>query len=182
MDAQRTHHHPWRCLATIALTLLATTACAGDSAPTAEPEEAGRVAASFEVRAVIGQADSAEAEPTADGGVVLENRDHPGEFLDLGPRVLDADDVHHARTVEQEGWAVHVALTDEGSERFADVTAAAACAEGDANRVAIVVDGSVASSPSVNVRCGSEIRAELQIHGYSTEEDADEVVSRLTAD
>lgn len=180
MDAHRSHHHLWRCLTTLALTLLATAACAGEAAPPAETEEAGRVAASFEVRAVIGLADSADAEPTADGGVVLENRDHPGEFLDLGPRVLSADDVHHARAVEQEIWGVHLDLTDEGSERFAEVTAAAACAEGHANRVAVVVDDTLVSSPGTNVPCGSEIRDLIQIHGSFTEEAADELVARFT--
>lgn len=84
---------------------------------------------------------------------------HDGGFgpqvLHVGPARLEGSDVADAVPLfdtQSATWAVSLDLTSEGGDEFAEMTAdAAAFPPGDPRRqIAIVLDGSVISSPQVN--------------------------------
>lgn len=77
------------------------------------------------------------------------------QVMHVGPAQLEGADVADAIPLfdtQSATWAVSLDLTSEGGEKFASITAdAAAFPPGDPRRqIAIVLDGSVISSPQVN--------------------------------
>lgn len=142
-----------------------------------DPREAvdaiGRTA-QLTIHEVLGNAASPDAKPKKRDNLVLPS--DQGDILELAPAALDGADITGADTVQnaQGGvdWLVDINFNGEGSDAFGELSAAAACAQGAQNRIAIVLDGEIISSPSVEVPCGGSIRNTTQISGSFTFEEA----------
>ena len=131
---------------------------------------------------------AAPAGEDASNALVLPGE--PGEDVVLGPASVTGDQVESAAAIfDSQGsglWAVSIAFLLEGEQQWADLTAEAACASiGDpTRRVAIVLDGTVLSSPSVSpsVQCGIGITGgETLITGNFDEESAGELALLIRA-
>lgn len=150
------------------------------------PTGSGSVAATFEIRPVLGVVDGTDTPPVDPDGLVLEDVEPGGTFLDLGPAALDASAVRSASAITVDGddeqWAVTVDFTDEGSKAFAQLSETAACEQGDASRVAVIVGEEVVSSPDVSVPCGSSISGSTQIGGDFDQTEAETLVRQITGD
>ncbi|HYJ23480.1 MAG TPA: protein translocase subunit SecD [Acidimicrobiia bacterium] len=127
-------------------------------------------------------------EPTTDGDLVIPGE--PGEDLVLGPTAVSGDQVESAAAIfDSQGsglWAVSINFLPEGEERWAQLTAEAACAPvGDpARRIAIVLDEAVLSSPGVapSVQCDVGITGgETLITGNFDEETSNELALLIRA-
>ncbi len=141
--------------------------------PEAAKEAIGQTA-QLTIHGVLGAAANATAKPTEKGGVVLP--DEQGQYLDLGPAKLEGNDITGASTGQQENsvdYAVNVDFSGKGSDAFGDLSKAAACAQGDQRRIAIVLDDKIISSPEVQVACGSAITGTTSITGNFSLEEAD---------
>jgi SecD/SecF fusion protein len=141
--------------------------------PESAQEAIGKTA-QLTIHAVESVATGPDAEPTQENGVVLQDED-TGEWLDLGPAALKGNDITSAREGMPENsssYAVDVTFSRTGADAFGELSAAAACETGAKNRIAIVLDDSVISSPSVNVPCGQSMRDSTQITGNFTLEEA----------
>ncbi|OEJ28861.1 protein translocase subunit SecDF [Streptomyces agglomeratus] len=110
--------------------------------------------------------------------------DEEGQPLRLGAPMLTGADVDEAEAgIDQQGlagWFVGVDFKGAGADRWAELTATAACAPvGDpSRRVAIVLDDKVISSPQVDpsVRCRSGIAGgSTQITGSFNADEAKEL-------
>lgn len=138
-------------------------------------ETIGRTAQLTVHPVVKGGLASAEAEPSADGNQVLPS--DQGDFIEVGPTALEGNDITAADAVQTDNsvaWTVRVDFSGDGSRAFGTLSAEAACAQGDANRIAIVLDDEVISSPSVNVPCGGSITNTTDITGdFSIDEAKD---------
>ncbi|MFP3915735.1 MAG: protein translocase subunit SecD, partial [Actinomycetota bacterium] len=85
-----------------------------------------------------------------------------GEDLAVGPAAVSGEEVAGAGAVFEGqaagAWVVSIQFRSQGEEQWADLTGEAACAPPTSpeRRIAIVLDGQVISSPSVNpdVQCG----------------------------
>ncbi|MDQ3628583.1 MAG: protein translocase subunit SecD [Actinomycetota bacterium] len=108
--------------------------------------------------------------------------DEQGVELELGPAALTGDAVTGAEAaLTQQGvseWVVNVDFDGAGGGRWADLTSDAACARDNGqsprDRIAIVLDDEVISSPAVNdAPCGAGIQGgSTQITGGFTQETA----------
>jgi SecD/SecF fusion protein len=134
--------------------------------------------------------DSVAAGSAPEGTADLILPGEPGEDVVLAPASVTGDQVESAAAIfDSQGsglWAVSIAFLPEGEEQWAQLTAEAACApNGDpARRVAIVLDGTVLSSPSVSpsVQCGIGITGgETLITGNFDEESAGELALLVRA-
>jgi SecD/SecF fusion protein len=101
---------------------------------------------------------TADTEP-GEGEQVLA--DDQGELILVGPAALDGDDVGTANPFfdpQTGAWVATIELAGDGSQAWADITGEAACQPygSPQNRIAIVLDGEVISSPGVatDVPCG----------------------------
>ena len=88
-----------------------------------------------------------------EGEVVVA--DEQGNLILLGPAALDGDDVGGAIPYfepQSGAWTVSLEFADDGPAAWAEVTGEAACQPNGspANRIAIVLDGSIISSPGVS--------------------------------
>ena len=116
---------------------------------------------------VIGSAPTGTA-PEDEGTLVLPGE--LGEDLILGPAALTGDQVESAASIfDSQGsglWAVSIDFRPDGERAWADLTAEAACSPlGDPRRrVAIVLDSTVLSSPSVS----SSVQCDVGITGGGT--------------
>ena len=72
-------------------------------------------------------------------------------------------------------WVVTVDFDSAGSDAFGELSAAAACAEGDPRRIAIVLDDEIISSPEVQVPCGGRITDTTEISGNFNNAEATEL-------
>jgi SecD/SecF fusion protein len=141
-----------------------------------DAEEALGQTAQLTIHPVIGQAQSPDAEPRGDN-VIYEDVES-GEVLELGPAALSGDEINSADAVQPQqgvGWEVSVDFNGEGSDAFTELSAAAACEEGDPGRIAIVLDEEIISSPDVSVPCGSSIDGGTNISGNFNSESAREL-------
>ncbi|WP_460795329.1 protein translocase subunit SecD [Nocardioides pacificus] len=115
-------------------------------------------------------------EPSEKGNFIypeLDDGEPTGTALEVGPVALRGDEISGADAALREvEWVVNVDFTGEGSKAFGELSATAACATGDPNRIAIVLDGQVISSPGVNVGCGSNITGSTEISGGFSSETA----------
>lgn len=130
--------------------------------------------AQLTVHPVVAAAASGKAKPTKPGDQILQDTDS-GQWLELGPAALQGEDIDGADAGTREdgvGWQVAVDFSGEGDKAFGDLSAAAACATGDANRIAIVLDGEIISSPTVDVSCGARIDNGTSITGSFSEQEA----------
>jgi SecD/SecF fusion protein len=109
-----------------------------------------------------------EAEPSKEGNLVLPS--DQGDTLEVGPTVIQGEEISGASAVQREQsveWVVAIDFNGEGGRTWADITGEAACnPSGDPKRrIAIVLDGEVISSPEVNTDVGCDVG----IRGGSTD-------------
>ncbi|WP_110240842.1 protein translocase subunit SecD [Nocardioides gilvus] len=138
-------------------------------------EQLGQTA-QLSVHPVIAAVDSLEAEPSEEGNTIVES--DVGDIIEIGPVALEGNDITGAASGQAENsneWVVNVDFSRDGSRAFGDLSAEAACAQGDANRIAIVLDGRAISSPGVSVPCGQNIVGSTQISGGFTVEETQEL-------
>lgn len=126
--------------------------------------------------------------PTEDEPEQLVLPDESGQHLRLGPAAVVGDQVSSAAMgtdpATSLGWYVVVDFRDEGTSRWRDLTAEAACASpGDPRRrVAIVLDNEIISSPQVvpDIRCGVGMPGDsTQITGRFTAEEAKQLATLI---
>lgn len=120
----------------------------------------------FEVRPVLGVSGIATATPTAADDpaqpVVLAGLG-PGatETFSLGPATLTGTAVQSAGAAPagDGSWAIDLTFTPEATTVWTHFTGQLACATGAGRQFALVLDGRVASAPSVapDVKCGAGI-------------------------
>lgn len=142
-----------------------------------DPREAveaiGRTA-QLTVHPVLRTVGNPDAEPQQPDNQVLPS--DSGDVIEIGPPALDGSEITGAESgLQDQGvqYVVNVDFSSQGSDAFGDLSAEAACATDARNRIAIVLDGEVISSPGVNVPCGSSIRNTTQITGDFTAEEAE---------
>lgn len=142
-----------------------------------DPEQAiatiGKTA-QLTVRPVIRTVTDPEAKPAAKNNLILPS--DSGDIIEMGPVALQGDEITGADTSQDAtqglDWKVNVDFSSAGSSAFGKLSETAACAQGAANRIAIVLDGEVISSPGVNVPCGQGIYGTTQISGNFTLDEA----------
>jgi len=141
-----------------------------------DPREAvetiGRTA-QLSMHPVVGAAASMEAEPAKKANRIVSDED--GAPLEIGPPSLAGEDISGADAVQDPtrvDWAVTVDFDSTGSEAFGNLSAKAACAEGDQRRIAIVLDDEIISSPEVQVPCGGRITGTTEITGNFSNQQA----------
>ncbi|WP_067435633.1 protein translocase subunit SecDF [Nocardioides jensenii] len=130
--------------------------------------------AQLSVHPVVGPAASKDAKVTKKGDEIFQDTES-GEFLEVGPTALTGNDITSANAVQPQnsvGWEVTVEFTGKGSDAFGDLSAKAACASDYQNRIAIVLDGDIISSPGVTVSCGSRIDNGTNISGGFSNKEA----------
>jgi SecD/SecF fusion protein len=142
-----------------------------------DPREAveaiGRTA-QLTVHPVLRTVGNPDAKPQDPDNQVLPS--DSGDVIEIGPPALDGSEITGAESgLQDQGvqYVVNVDFSSQGSEAFGELSAEAACATDARNRIAIVLDGEVISSPGVNVPCGSSIRNTTQITGDFTAEEAE---------
>lgn len=121
-------------------------------------------------------------EPSEEGNLVVEDPDLPDTYLEIAPAVLEGEDISGASAGQRDqstAWVVNVDFSRQGSAAFSELSATAACAQGDQNRIAIVLDGEVISAPGVSVNCGSSISGSTEISGNFTVEEANELAALI---
>ena len=106
--------------------------------------------------------------PSKKGNQILPS--DQGDTLEIGPTVLQGDDITGADAVQRDqsvGWVVAIDFSGKGGDTWADITGKAACnPSGDPKRrIAIVLDGKIISSPEVNTGVGCDVG----IRGGSTD-------------
>ncbi|QIX27973.1 protein translocase subunit SecD [Nocardioides sp. JQ2195] len=141
--------------------------------PSRAVEAIGKTA-QLSVHPVVAAAASKDAKPTKPGDEILQDTDS-GQFLELAPAQLTGEDIEGADAGTRQdgvGWQVAVDFTGKGNDAFGDLSAKAACATGDANRIAIVLDKEIISSPTVDVSCGGRIDNGTSITGSFSESEA----------
>jgi SecD/SecF fusion protein len=135
-----------------------------------DPDEAvdaiGRTA-QLTIHPVVRSVADQDAEPrNPDHQIVPSDQ---GDVIELGPVALDGNEITGAEAAQDPttglDWAVNVDFNGAGSDAFGELSGTAACAQGAARRIAIVLDGEVITSPEVQVPCGGNIRNTTQITG-----------------
>ncbi len=109
-----------------------------------------------------------DAKPTKKDDQVLPS--DQGDTLEIGPTVIQGDEITGASAVQREQsveWVVAIDFDGKGGDTWADITGKAACnPSGDPKRrIAIVLDGEIISSPEVNTGVGCDVG----IRGGSTD-------------
>src|SRR5688572_11474687 len=132
-----------------------------------EAEERIGTTAKLTIHEVLSTAE-AGAEPTKKGNQVLPS--DQGDTLEVGPTVIQGDEVTGASAVQRDqsvAWVVAIDFDGKGGDTWADITGKAACnPDGDPKRrIAIVLDGEVISSPQVDMGVGCNVG----IRGGSTD-------------
>ena len=135
-----------------------------------DPDEAvdaiGRTA-QLTIHSVVRTVANQDAEPRKPDNQILPS--DQGDVIELGPVALDGNEITGAEAAQDPtqglDWAVNVDFNGAGSDAFGELSGTAACAEGAARRIAIVLDGEVITSPEVQVPCGGNIRNTTQITG-----------------
>lgn len=97
----------------------------------------------------------------------------------LGPAALNGKDVDDAKaTINQQSgaWVVNMDFTGGGSKKFSKTTSALSQQQSPMNQFAIVLDGEVASAPSVN----TTLSANAEISGSFTQESAQDLANILS--
>lgn len=109
-----------------------------------------------------------DAKPSKKGNLVLPS--DQGDTLEVGPAVIQGDEITGASAVQREQsveWVTAIDFNGKGGDTWADITGKAACnPSGDPKRrIAIVLDGKVITSPEVNQGIGCDVG----IRGGSTD-------------
>ncbi len=140
-------------------------------------EQIGQTA-QLTVHPVLRTVPDAQTKPENPDNLVLES--DQGDVIELGPPALQGDEITGAEAaVPEVAWVVNVDFSAEGSDAFGELSAEAACAQGAQNRIAIVLDDEVISSPGVSVPCGSNIRNTTEISGDFSQEEAKELAALI---
>ncbi|MGH3347970.1 MAG: protein translocase subunit SecD [Nocardioides sp.] len=137
--------------------------------------------AQMTVHPVLRAVQNQDAEPRQEDNVILPSEDG-GEVLELGPPALQGDEITGAEAGQEQGsiqWSVNVDFNGAGSDAFGELSGEAACAQGDARRIAIVLDDAIISSPEVQVPCGGSIRNSTSITGDFTISEAQELAALI---
>ena len=142
-----------------------------------DPDEAvdaiGRTA-QLTIHPVVRTVTDPDAEPQQPDNQILPS--DQGDDIELGPVALDGNEITGADAAQDPtqglDWAVNVDFNGKGSDAFGELSGTAACAQGAARRIAIVLDGEVITSPEVQVPCGGSIRNTTQITGSFTFDEA----------
>ncbi|WP_243232352.1 hypothetical protein [Microbacterium sp. CIAB417] len=110
-------------------------------------------------------ADAAAEEPCSgtDPGSSAPLRLGPSSPLGIADATADLQDTN---------WVIEVDFTESGAGTMQELSAAAACAQGQENRIAMVLDGEILTAPSVAVGCGESLESELVISGGFDRDDA----------
>lgn len=132
-----------------------------------EAEERIGTTAKLTIHEVIATAQP-DAEPSKKNNLVLPS--DQGDTLEVGPTVIQGDEIGGASAVQREQsveWVVAIDFAGQGGNTWADITGTAACnPSGDPKRrIAIVLDGEIISSPEVNTGVGCDVG----IRGGSTD-------------
>lgn len=117
-------------------------------------------------------------EPEEDGQVVTT--DEQGEPLLLGPVAVDGDGVSDAVAAQPQDsigqWVVNVDFAGEGRSGWRELVASACANQAAGNRVAILLDEEVISSPGIVPElCASGGGNQTSISGDFTQEEADDL-------
>lgn len=126
-----------------------------------------------------------EAEPSKKDNLVLPS--DQGDTLEVGPTVIQGDEITGASAVQREQsveWVVAIDFNGKGGDTWADITGKAACnPSGDPKRrIAIVLDGEVISSPEVNTGIGCDVGirgGSTDITGNFTSSDAKDLAALI---
>ena len=125
------------------------------------------------------------AEPSNENRQVLPS--DQGDTLEVGPTVIQGDEISGATAVQREQtveWVVAIDFNGQGGRTWADITGEAACnPSGDPKRrIAIVLDGEIISSPEVNTGVGCDVGIRggaTDITGNYTPEDAKDLAALI---
>lgn len=150
-----------------------------DEEAQAAEERIGQTAR-LSVHPVVATVATADAKPSKKGNLVVP--DEGGSFIEIGPTALEGEDITDANAATPQngvGWVVNVEFSGKGSDAFGKLSGTAACATGDANRIAMVLDGTSISSPSVNVPCGGNITDSTEISGSFTQTEAQDLAALI---
>lgn len=150
-----------------------------DEEAQAAEERIGKTAR-LSVHPVVATVASADAEPSKKGNLVVP--DDGGGFIEVGPTALEGEEITGASAATPQngvGWVVNVEFSSEGSKAFGELSAKAACATGDPNRIAMVLDGESISSPTVNVPCGGNITDSTEISGNFSQTEAQDLAALI---
>ena len=151
-----------------------------DEDEAAEARERIGQTAQLTVHPVVATVADASAEPSEEGNLVLPT--DQGDVIELGPVALQGDDISGAEAAQPQDsvrWVVNVDFNRQGSAAFGELSAAAACAQGAQNRIAIVLDDRVISSPGVQVPCGGRITGSTEISGDFSVAEAQELAALI---
>ena len=151
-----------------------------DEEEAAEAEERIGQTAQLSVHPVIATVPDAKAKPSKPDNLVLPT--DQGDVIEMGPAALQGDEITGAEAAQPQNstaWVVNVDFSGEGSDAFGELSADAACAQGAKNRIAIVLDDRVISSPGVSVPCGSRITGTTEISGDFTSGEAQELAALI---
>ena len=144
-------------------------------------EQLGKTA-QLTVHAVVkGGLTDPKAEPEDKKNIVLP-AEEGGEILELAPAALEGEDITDAQAGQADGsteWGVNVDFSRKGSDKFSELSRTAACAQGDQNRIAIVLDNKVISSPGVSVPCGQSIANSTRITGDFSVDESNELAALI---
>lgn len=150
-----------------------------DEEAQAAEERIGQTAR-LSVHPVVATVASADAKPSKKGNLVVP--DEGGSFIEIGPTALEGEEITGANAATPQngvGWEVNVDFSSKGSDAFGKLSATAACATGDPNRIAMVLDGKSISSPSVNVACGGNITNSTAISGNFSQTEAQDLAALI---
>ena len=151
-----------------------------DEEEAAEAEEQIGQTAQLEVRPVISTVQSEKAKPSNPDNLVLPS--DQGDVIEMGPVALQGDQITGAEAAQPQNstqWVVNVDFSSAGSDAFGQLSGDAACEQGAKNRIAIVLDDRVISSPGVNVPCGGSITGSTEISGDFTTSEAQELAALI---
>lgn len=150
-----------------------------------DPREAadtlGRTA-QLSAHAVYGPAQSKKLTPEMKkkGHIVLPGDD--GQLYELGPVVLDGNEITNASAQQpqnQAAWVVQVDFTGKGDDAFAKLSGDVACAKDGIQTLAFVLDKEIISNASVAQEfCPGGIRGGTSIESFPFEE-ADELATLI---
>ena len=151
-----------------------------DEDEAAEAEERIGQTAQLSVHPVLSTVPDAKTKPSKPDNLVLPT--DQGDVIEMGPPALQGDEITGAEAAQPQNstaWVVNVDFSGEGSDAFGELSGKAACAQGAKNRIAIVLDDRVISSPGVNVPCGSSITNTTEISGDFTTSEAQELAALI---
>ncbi|MFC7360971.1 protein translocase subunit SecD [Nocardioides astragali] len=126
-----------------------------------------------------------DAEPSKKDNLVLPS--DQGDTLEVGPAVIQGDEITGASAVQRETsveWVTAIDFNGKGGDTWADITGTAACnPTGDPKRrIAIVLDGEVITSPEVQDGIGCEVGirgGSTDITGNFTSKDAKDLAALI---